>query len=330
MPANGVPVPGSVYIYAPNKIAPAIFAVAFLATGLFHLWQCIHYKSFRITALHPFCCLLFVIGFALREYGSFNYSHLNVYIASQILIFCAPPILELANYHVLGRILFYVPYFAPLHPGRTLTTFGFVSGIVEMMNAIGVSYIANKNLPENLQNLGHILMKASLIVQVVVMASFCLLAGLFHRRCLTAGIKSRNVQGPLTTLYLSSAIILTRTIYRIVEHFTISSIPSDPPAGYDPMSLSPILRYEWYFYVFEASLMLVNEVLWNDYHVYLAQDGRTELVGPGWKDDQPWVMSFIDPFGFVAMCARKGKGKTEGKERPFWEANGFHTGTKKD
>lgn len=82
--------------------------------------------------------------------------------------------------------------------------------------------------------------------------------------------------------------------------------------------------------------MLVNEVLWNvrhprrylpeDYHVYLAQDGRTELVGPGWKDDQPWVMSLIDPFGFVAMCARKGKGKREGKERPFWETNGFHTG----
>jgi hypothetical protein len=219
----------------------------------------------------------------------------------------------------------------PLHPGRTLTTFGFISGIVEMMNAIGISYIANKNLPSNLQNLGHILMKTSLIIQIAVITSFCILAYLFQRKCLQAGIKTRKVQGPLTTLYLSMGIILIRTIYRIVEHFTISSIPTDPPAGWDPMSISPILRYEWYFYVFEASLMLVNEVWWNvrhprkylpeDYHVYLAQDGRTELVGPGWKDDQNWVMTFVDPCGFLGMCARKGNVKT--KERPFWETNGF-------
>lgn len=239
------------------------------------------------------------------------------------------PILELANYHVLGRILYYVPYFSPLHPGRTLTTFGFVSAIVEILNALGVSYLANPYVTESYVNLGDGLLKASLILQVVVIVVFCTASGIFQRRCTKAGIRSRKVQGPLLTLYISMALILIRTIYRLVEHFGQSRIPRNPSPNWDPKSLSPIIRYEWFFYVFEASLMLVNSVLWNfrhprrylpeDYHEYLAQDGCTELVGPGWKDDMPWFMTFIDPCGLTAALL----GNKRNKEKPFWEMNGY-------
>jgi hypothetical protein len=239
------------------------------------------------------------------------------------------PLLELANYHVLGRILFYIPYFAPLHPGRTLTTFGFVSMIVEVLNALGVSYLANPNVGGKRIRLGHVLMKVSLVVQVIIIALFSIVAGLFHRRCTKAGITSRNIQRPLLTLYVSMALILVRTIYRMVEHFGASHIPSNPPPGWDPNSLSPLVRFEWYFYVFEASLMLINTILWNvnhprhylpeDYHIYLAQDGETELVGPGWEDDVPWFITFLDPFGITAAVISS---KTR-KDKPFWEDNGF-------
>jgi hypothetical protein len=239
------------------------------------------------------------------------------------------PMLELANYHVLGRILFYVPYLSPLHPGRTLTTFGFVSMIVEILNALGVSYLANPNLGGKIVKLGNILLKTSLIIQVLVIALFCAVAGLFHRRCIKAGITSRNIQRPLLTLYISMALILIRTIYRMAEHFGASRIPLNPPPGWNPNSLSPIVRYEWFFYVFEASLMLINTVLWNvnhprhylpqDYHIYLAQDGKTELTGPGWEDDVPWFITFLDPFGVTAAVISSEKKK----EKPFWEKNGF-------
>lgn len=334
--ADGKRVEGSVWFYAPKKVGPAIFMGLFLISGAVHLWQCIRYRCFKITALHPFCCLLFVVGFALREWGAFDYDFLNLYIASQSFIYFAPPLLELANYHVLGRILYYVPYFAPLHPGRTLTTFGFLSGIVEVMNGIGVSYIANRSLPDNLINLGHILTKASLILQVIVITIFCIIASIFQHRCFKAGIKTRKVQGPLLTLYISMGLILIRTIYRIIEHFSFSGIPKNPGPDWDPMTLSPIVRYEWFFYTFEASLMLLNTILWNtrhprhylpeDYHVYLAQDGKTELQGPGWKNDRPWLVTFLDPFDFVGMVQMcMGRGKGHGKEKPFWETNGFES-----
>jgi len=80
--------------------------------------------------------------------------------------------------------------------------------------------------------------------------------------------------------------------------------------------------------------MLLNTLLWNashprrylpeDYHVYLAQDGKTELEGPGWKDDQPWIMTWVDPCGMTVAIRRKvGKKGGVGEEKPFWETNGY-------
>lgn len=77
--------------------------------------------------------------------------------------------------------------------------------------------------------------------------------------------------------------------------------------------------------------MLSNSFLWNgwhprrwlpeDYHVYLAQDGITELRGPGWETEQNWVMTFVDPCGLTAMLA--GKKRNKQGSTPFWETNGY-------
>lgn len=230
---------------------------------------------------------------------------------------------------MLGRILYYVPYYSPIHPGRVLTTFGFVSALVEVLNAIGISWLANPHISEGYSKSGGALTKASLILQIGVILTFCILAGVFHRRCLKGGITTRKVQGPLMTLYMSTALILMRTIYRTVEHFGSSYIPNNSSPDGKRRTADPILRYEWFFWVFEASLMLVNMVLWNyrhprrhlpeDYGVYLAQDGRTELSGPGWKDDMPGWMTFLDPCGLTALLTSDGRRK----EKPFWECNGY-------
>lgn len=50
--------------------------------------------DWKLTVLHPLCCLMFAAGFSLREYGAFDYTitkpNINIYIASQCLIFMAP------------------------------------------------------------------------------------------------------------------------------------------------------------------------------------------------------------------------------------------------
>ncbi|KAF3760869.1 hypothetical protein M406DRAFT_334491 [Cryphonectria parasitica EP155] len=314
--SEGHIVPGSIYIYAPNKIAPVFFSVAFaLACGA-HVCQAHSYKSWKLTALYPFSCLLFSLGFVLREYGAFNYydttANLNIYIASTCLIYMAPPLLELANFHVLGRILYFVPYCAPMHPGRVLTTFAMLSSLIEVLNAIGVTYLANKSLPENLINLGQVLMKVGLCLQILAIALFVLCAVVFHRRCARAGLTTnRKVSTPLIIMYISTALILARTVYRIVEYFSIANLEATPTVT----AISPILRYEWFFYVFEASIMCANVCMWSIYHprrylpadphVFLERDGITETEGPGWEDDANYWMTLIDPFG----CTRKHKGQ---------------------
>jgi hypothetical protein len=236
------------------------------------------------------------------------------------------PILELANYHILGRTMYYLPYFAPIHPGRVLTTLGSLSSVVEILNALGVAYYATSRTPDKKNYApSHNLMRASLALQFAVIALFYTLAAVYHRRCARARLDHPRVRAVLWTLYVSMALILARTVYRAVEHF---AVPIHVPKGFDPMELNPIVRYEWFFWVFEAVPMLVNVWLWvvrhprrylpQSHKVYIAQDGETELEGPGWGDKRNVVMTTIDPFGLLAMCEKERKGTA------YWEENGYH------
>lgn len=56
------------------------------------------------------------------------------------------PLLELVNYRVLGRMLYYVPYFAPIPPARVLSTFGALIALVETLNSLGVAFSSNPSL----------------------------------------------------------------------------------------------------------------------------------------------------------------------------------------
>src|SRR5699024_3001182 len=99
--------------------------------------------------------------------------------------------------------------------------------------------------------------------------------------------------------------------YRIVEYFSVAKLKFRE-AGFDPMSMSPIIRHEWFFYVFEAAVMACNCALFNARHprrylprnntIYLAQDGVTEVEGPGFKDPRPFWQTLVDPFDLRGLA----------------------------
>lgn len=169
---------------------------------------------------------------------------------------------------------------------------------------------------------GQILLKTSLIMQLCVMTLFVILAAHFHRRCIKNGIRTPRVTTPLVILYISNAIITVRTIYRTVEHFGQEQLYFEP--GMDLNDLSPLIRHEWYFYVFEAVPMLGAVVLMNYFHpgkylpqnskIYLAKDGITEVQGPGYNDDRPLILTLFDPFDFIGLVTRRGM-----KDKQFWD-----------
>ena len=169
------------------------------------------------------------------------------------------------------------------------------------------------------------MLKAALLIQVGVIALFIVLAVTFHRRCLRAGIVHSGLNSVLYTLYASTSLLTVRTIFRVVEYWSIADFHYEP--GFDPKNLSPIIRYEWFFYVFEAGLMLCNHAMMNFRHprkylpkstkTYLAQDGVTEITGPGYDDKRPFLITILDPFDLYGTV------KGTNKETRFWENNGI-------
>lgn len=211
------------------------------------------------------------------------------------------PLLELANYHVLGRVFHYVPSCAPLPPGRVLAIFGGLMILVEALNAIGVSLSANTSASPARQALGSNLTIAALALQFGVILSFVCLAVLFQRRSANAKLRSKAVNTVLATLYTSTSLILVRCIYRFVEHTGNTNVELGDLESLK--TLSPIMRHEVFFYIFEASLMLINSVLWNvwnpgrflprAHHIYLAQDG-TEVEGEQYEDNRSLFARLIN------------------------------------
>lgn len=232
---------------------------------------------------------------------------------------------EVANYHILCRIFYFVPYCAPMHPTRLLVTSATFCAIIELLTAIGVSYLANSNVADRFIDMGETLAKASLIIQIIIISAFLILAGISNKACRAGRITNPKVIRPFIASYASMLLILARTIYRTVDHFAAPPPINVDFSGLDPLSLRPTVRYEWYFYVFEATLLLLSLALWNLWHprhflpesykTYLAQDGKTELQGPGWKDTRTLAETFFDPFG--ALLNRGGH------QKPFWENNGY-------
>lgn len=321
---DGQYVNGSLWFYAPNKGAPVVWAVLFAISGGTHAYQCYRYKCWKVSGIFPWAALLFVIGYAMREYGAFHFDNLNIYIASLVFIYCAPPLYELANYFILSRCLYYVPYHSPIHPGRVLTTFAAISTVVETLNSNGAAYVANSSLSLAKHNTGKSLIKAALVLQLVVLSLFVLLAATFHRKCRKAGLLPKNLHAALLTLYVSSALIGVRTIYRTVEYFTTASINFSNP-DLQVSDISPIFRYEWFFWVFEGTLMMINSFMLNARHpmrylprnnkIYLAQDCVTEIEGPGYEDKRPFIVTLLDPFDLVGMM------KGRNMQQRFWETH---------
>jgi hypothetical protein len=227
----------------------------------------------------------------------------------------------MCNYQILSRLLYYVPYHSPLHPGRILTTLAGVSAITETLNGNGVSYWANIKVSPGKQLMGRDFLKASLVVQLVVLIGFISLTAWFQHRCKKNGPNPKNVKDVIITLYLSSVLIGIRAIYRTVEYYTVTTFVYKP--NMDPSSASPLIKYEAFFWCFEALLMLANSTLWNIRHpmkhlpinskIYLSEDGVTEIEGPGYEDLRFFVIAMVDPFDLIGLAM----GRHTKKE--FWK-----------
>jgi hypothetical protein len=259
----------------------------------------------------PWAALLMCAGFATREAAAFDTDNLGYLIASTVLIMSGPPVYAAINYFVLSRIMFYVPWLVPIHPGRVVFTFLGIDGIIEILIGNGASRLANASAEPSVRETGDRMVKASLCVQAVMFIVFLSFSAYLHRKANAVGAMpySGRLSKVMYALYISSVVVLVRCIYRLVEYF-------EGWGGY-------LNTHEPFFWVFDATLMLINTVFLNIWHpgarlppsneTFLSPDGITVLTGPGWVDRRGLLRKLFDPFDIVGIVRK------DDKKTKFWE-----------
>ncbi|KAI0592766.1 RTA1 like protein-domain-containing protein [Biscogniauxia sp. FL1348] len=229
-----LPYRGNYYLwkYVPSVPAAAIFIVLFLLLSIVH--NCKMYRS------RMWFCIPFVVG-SYREYfqligkgdraiaSSATNKHIPYMIQSTFLL--VPP----SEACSLIRV-------------RWLTTI-FVLGDVFsfMIQSSGAGFMsAGSNT-----DLGQNIVIAGLVIQVIFFGLFVAVTVTFHARFRQHGVAGSSVsyfprESMLSMLYGTSAMILVRCIFRVIEY----SMGVD---GY-------LLENEWRLYIFDGSLMITTMV----------------------------------------------------------------------
>ncbi|MCJ1276407.1 hypothetical protein MMC21_004212 [Puttea exsequens] len=310
----------SLYPYQPAKPLPILFAVGFLTCGALMLYQCItRYGLKRYTFTMTFTSIVWAAGFGCRMASIYKDENIDIFIAQYVLLFLGPPLFAGAEYFILGRVLAYIPYHMPIHPGRVLSTFIILDTVVEVLAINGASANASaKTVSERSSGLSRML--ASLVIQAILELGFLSLVALVERRCRKAKLFPRNLRIVTCILYVTSLMMLVRCIFRIIEGFEVMDCPLDLP------NCGSVDRHEWFFYVFEVANIFLFVLLLTIFppgkylppsdKVYLDPLDGTERVGPGFvkADTRPLWRTVLDPFNVHGLIT--GSGLVEDK---FWE-----------
>ncbi|RJE18248.1 RTA1 domain protein [Aspergillus sclerotialis] len=245
------------YRYTPSIPAAVVFVVVFALLSIAHLIILIRNRTYIFIPF--FIGLLFeCAGYAARIASHFDTEALAPYIVQTLLILIAPPLFAASIYMTLGRILRHLhAEDKSIVPVRFLTKI-FVSGdvISFLLQAAGGGYMAAGTL--SAMETGSNIVIGGLAVQLVFFSLFVFVSALFHWRMKkqpdydsitvssvpTRWAKFITWESVMWALYIACALILIRSIFRVVEFVE----------GNDGF----IMKREYLLYIFDAVLMALT------------------------------------------------------------------------
>ncbi|KAJ4357675.1 uncharacterized protein N0V89_002251 [Didymosphaeria variabile] len=196
-------------------------------------------------------CLPFVIGGYLEVIGyggriaaNNATDKLMPYIVQSVFLLVPPSLFAASIYMTLGRVMRGLGPAAEqlsiIRIGWLTKTFVIGDAFAFLVQSSGAGYMAAGSGTKT----GEIIVIFGLIIQIAFFGLFVVSAITFHKRYLArlsahAGFEWENI---MTMLYVTSALILIRSVFRIIEYAGGSN-------GY-------LLAHEWPLYVFDSVLML--------------------------------------------------------------------------
>jgi hypothetical protein len=192
-----------------------------------------------------------VIGYGVRIYCHFYTDQLPSYVIQSALIVVAPVFYAASIYMVLGRLIRTVggEHFSMIKPTRMSKWFIWGDFITLNVQGNGAGLTAN----DKLKDAGTYIVISGLILQLILFGVFLAVAVNFHMR-MSKDVAKKSNSSPavpwrqgLWMLYACSALIMIRSIFRVVEYVM----------GVDGYLLSN----EWPLYVFDAALMWLCQLI---------------------------------------------------------------------
>ncbi|PYH77257.1 RTA1 domain protein, partial [Aspergillus uvarum CBS 121591] len=262
------PLEGGYYLwtYLPSIPAAAIFAV------LFGLVTCyLFFKLFQTRAWYNISFsiggIFEIVGYIVRILNYSNTASIGLYAIQSVLILLGPVLFAATVYMTLGRIIRSLPprltaaapetkaKSASLIPPKYLTKLFVASDILSfIVQGSGVGLMVRSTG----QTTAKAITVVGLLIQVIMFSFFIVVALVFHRRFkaqqqqqqqqIRLGQYGRPLDRLMYMLYAVSALILVRSIFRVIEY-------AMGMHGY-------ILTHEWTLYVFDSVLMWSVMVIW--------------------------------------------------------------------
>ncbi|KAK3697370.1 hypothetical protein LTR37_017515 [Vermiconidia calcicola] len=228
---------------------------------------------FRLFQRRAWFCVPFTIGgimettgYISRALGSSNPTSTALKIVQVLCILLAPVLFAATIYMTLGRVVRATDGETYSLLRSTWITKIFVSGdiVCFVTQAIGAGVIAAGGTA----SLGGDIVLAGLVMQIVVFGFFVCVGVRFHlrlRRQPTAQSETFRWERHMVAMYIMSAAITSRNIYRVVEY----CMGAD---GY-------IMRHEWTLYVFDAAMMVfVLSVSMRCYSLFKESAGSGKIM----------------------------------------------------
>ncbi|KAJ5947827.1 hypothetical protein N7466_000842 [Penicillium verhagenii] len=230
--------------YAPSIPAAVIFMLLFMALTGLHSWKLFTTKTWFCIAF-TIGGFFEIIGYIGRAVAHSNTTTMGPYIVANIFVLLGPTLFAASIYMTLGRLIRRVggEHLSVIRVSRLTKTFvwGDVLSFVVQGNSSSLSILGYPTYAK-------IAVVGGLAIQLISFSIFWLTAIVFAKRIrcsptpesLQPGIPWKK---SLYMLYAVSALIMIRSVFRIVEYV----LGND---GYP-------LEHEWTLYIFDSVPMVI-------------------------------------------------------------------------
>ncbi|KAH6974764.1 RTA1 like protein-domain-containing protein [Ilyonectria destructans] len=245
------------YRYTPSLAAAIASVAVFAVLTVLHTWRLLRARAFYFSAF-TIGGLFQTIGYCGRIWSHYDTLAIGGFVVQAILILVAPALYAASIYMILGRLIRTLrAEHLSLIPVNWVTRI-FVTGdvVAFSLQAGGGGIQAGGTL--DLYKTGEKIIIAGLFCQICVFGFFIVTAMLFHRRLSMAPTRvAARGDIPwrryLWVLYITSIIILVRSVFRVVEYLQGND-------GY-------LISHEIFLYIFDTILMAAVMIIFLIWYV---------------------------------------------------------------